>query len=110
MRSNCLCSCTLGAQYFHLFHRFLRDFRHFFDVVLLRGRHTGVPQQAWYITRKWLGTSHSRGESSALSTPTTTTTSQPYCSFAYSALACLRTGMSGSASFQRAKKSSKAPF
>jgi len=28
-----------------------------------------------------------------------------YCSFAYSALACFRMGMSGSASFQRAKKS-----
>ena len=28
-----------------------------------------------------------------------------YCNFAYSALACLRMGMSGSASFQRAKKS-----
>ena len=30
---------------------------------------------------------------------------RPYCSFAYSALACFRMGMSGSASFQRAKKS-----
>src|ERR1700678_2015340 len=28
-----------------------------------------------------------------------------YCSFAYSALACLRMGMSGSASFQRVRKS-----
>jgi len=28
-----------------------------------------------------------------------------YCSFAYSALACFRMGMSGSASFQRLKKS-----
>jgi 3'-phosphoadenosine 5'-phosphosulfate (PAPS) 3'-phosphatase len=28
-----------------------------------------------------------------------------YCSFAYSALASLRVGMSGAASFQRAKKS-----
>ena len=28
-----------------------------------------------------------------------------YCSFAYSALACFRMGMSGSASFQRVKKS-----
>jgi len=28
-----------------------------------------------------------------------------YCSFAYSALACLRMGMSASASFQRVKKS-----
>jgi hypothetical protein len=28
-----------------------------------------------------------------------------YCNFAYSALACLRMGMSGSASFHRAKKS-----
>jgi hypothetical protein len=31
-----------------------------------------------------------------------------YCSFAYSALACLRMGMSGSASFQRVKKSLQA--
>jgi hypothetical protein len=30
---------------------------------------------------------------------------RPYFSFAYSALASFRTGMSGSASFQRAKKS-----
>ena len=28
-----------------------------------------------------------------------------YCSLAYSALACFRMGMSGSASFQRARKS-----
>jgi hypothetical protein len=28
-----------------------------------------------------------------------------YCSFAYSALACFRMGMSGSASFQRVRKS-----
>jgi hypothetical protein len=28
-----------------------------------------------------------------------------HCSFAYSALACLRMGMSGSASFQRVRKS-----
>ena len=28
-----------------------------------------------------------------------------YCKFAYSAFACFRMGMSGSASFQRAKKS-----
>ena len=30
---------------------------------------------------------------------------RPYCSFAYSSLACLRIGMSGSASFQMARKS-----
>ena len=29
---------------------------------------------------------------------------EPYCNFAYSALACFRMGMSGSASFQIAKK------
>jgi hypothetical protein len=29
----------------------------------------------------------------------------PYFSFAYSALACFKTGMSGSASFQRVRKS-----
>jgi Beta-galactosidase trimerisation domain len=33
------------------------------------------------------------------------TTNQGYCNFAYSALACLRMGMSGSASFQSVKKS-----
>jgi len=32
-------------------------------------------------------------------------TPQPHCSFAYSALACFRMGMSGSASFQRLRKS-----
>src|SRR5438874_1225399 len=32
-------------------------------------------------------------------------THRGYCSFAYSALACFRMGMSGSASFQRARKS-----
>ena len=30
---------------------------------------------------------------------------QNYCNFAYSALACFRMGMSGSASFQRVRKS-----
>jgi hypothetical protein len=32
-------------------------------------------------------------------------TGKPYCSFAYSVLACFRIGMSGSASFQRVRKS-----
>jgi len=34
--------------------------------------------------------------------------SRSYCSFAYSALACLRIGMSGSASFQSVRKPSSA--
>ena len=38
-----------------------------------------------------------------LETPNVVTTA--YCSFAYSALACFRMGMSGSASFQRVRKS-----
>ena len=33
------------------------------------------------------------------------TNPSPYCNFAYSALACFRMGMSGSASFQSVRKS-----
>ena len=58
------------------------------EVVPVRG-----PHKWWEFTPKH-STQNKRG----------------YCSFAYSTLACFRMGMSGSASFQRARKSWYAAF